>query len=70
MDECYFSPCYNQAGKPLINARSYRIRTIISASRERKDGKAEDLEALLEDGKQLVIQCHKDCVSSYYQRRI
>jgi len=65
LEEVYAYACYNQAGKPLINARSDRIRTIISASQARQDGKAEDLEALLEADEQLVIQCHKDCVSSY-----
>ena len=52
-DECYFQPCHSS--KPLINARSDRIRTIIRASKARQDGKAADLESRLEAEEQLVI---------------
>ena len=62
-EECYFQPCHSS--KPLINARSDRIRTIIRASKARQDGKAADLKPRSEAEEQLVIRCHKNCVSSY-----
>ena len=67
-DECYFQPCHSS--KPLINARSDRIRIIIRASKARQDGKAADLESRLEAEEQLVIRCHKSYTSKTNLQRL
>lgn len=65
MDECFFRPCAQSACKQLITVGQDRIRSIISASKERQDDLYADLERRLELDNQLTIMCHKDCVSTY-----
>lgn len=66
-EECYFSWKFNcQAKKEeLIPAKTVRIKNIIHCSKIYGDEKHLKLQKLLDDNNDMIIKCHKSCVSSY-----
>ncbi len=64
--KCFFRPCgEDQATKPVTDAGSRRIKSIIEASKLREDGIHISLEQELEANDKLTIKCHRVCVSTY-----
>ena len=60
---CYFKDCCKQ--EILIKAGSDRIQNIIVSSKKRGDIIHHDLESKLFTNPNLLIDCHKSCVSTY-----
>ena len=67
MSECYFADGCGCAdsGKDLVKAGHERIKKIINSSKLRQDNIYLELEGKLANDENLVIHCHRNCVSTY-----
>ncbi|KAG0707259.1 hypothetical protein GWK47_024178 [Chionoecetes opilio] len=66
-EECYFSWKFNcQAKKEKLKpVKAVRIRNLIQCSKIYGDEKHFELQESLDDNNEMILKCHKSCVSCY-----